>query len=154
MRIRHRSHDETKVEIQMTPMIDVVFQLLVFFLFTFRIRPVEGEIAVTMPPAEAGAAREAQEVLPPERLLIRLRAGADGRLADILLEEKAVGTDLGALHRLLTAMFPAEAREKAELEIDADGHLRYGYVVQVATVLMRAGFEKIQFREGPSPEVD
>ena len=33
----------------MTPMIDVVFQLLAFFVLTFRIVSPEGEFGVTMP---------------------------------------------------------------------------------------------------------
>ncbi len=36
MRIRsHVASDDKGVELQMTPMIDIVFQLLVFFIMTF-----------------------------------------------------------------------------------------------------------------------
>jgi biopolymer transport protein ExbD len=53
MRIRHTDHRE-QVSLQMTPMIDIVFQLMVFFVFTFKIALPEGDFNVRMP-AQAGA---------------------------------------------------------------------------------------------------
>ena len=50
MKFRHIGKSaESKIELQMTPMIDVVFQLLVFFLFTFRIATQEGDFNIKMP---------------------------------------------------------------------------------------------------------
>ena len=40
---------DEKVEVQMTPMIDIVFQLLVFFIMTFKIVSLEGDFHVKMP---------------------------------------------------------------------------------------------------------
>ena len=42
MKIRRPSTDGS-VKIDMTPMIDVVFQLLAFFLMTFKVAAVEGD---------------------------------------------------------------------------------------------------------------
>lgn len=133
----------------MTPMIDVVFQLLIFFLFTFKIRPIEGEIAVTLPPIEAGAARQEQEIAPTERVHVRLEAGVGGQLANIIVEEQAIGTDLEALRQLLVAAFPGGPTEDSEVEIDADDRLLYGHVVQVASVVLQAGIKKVIFTDRP-----
>ena len=46
-RRRTRPHDT--IRLQMAAMIDVVFLLLVFFVMTFRIVPVEGDFNVKMP---------------------------------------------------------------------------------------------------------
>jgi biopolymer transport protein ExbD len=48
MRVRRREA-QVRVEQQMTPMIDVVFQLLVFFVMSFRIVSLEGDFNVRMP---------------------------------------------------------------------------------------------------------
>ncbi|MEC9149539.1 MAG: biopolymer transporter ExbD, partial [Planctomycetota bacterium] len=37
MKIRKIGTAEEKIELQMTPMIDIVFQLLVFFVMTFKV---------------------------------------------------------------------------------------------------------------------
>ena len=50
MRIRHVSAPQ-KIELQMTPMIDIVFQLLVFFVMTFKIAAMEGDFNIKMPAA-------------------------------------------------------------------------------------------------------
>jgi len=147
MRVRHTGHDETKVELQMTPMIDVVFQLLIFFLFTFKIRPVEGEIAVTMPPPESGQARQADDISIADRIHIKLVAGAGGQLANVVVEEQALGTDLSALAETLRALAGSPPDEDLEVEIDADGTLLYGHVIQAATIVRRSGIRKVQFTD-------
>ena len=53
MKIRHTtSSGQDKIELQMTPMIDIVFQLLVFFIMTFKIVSQEGDFNVKMPLAD------------------------------------------------------------------------------------------------------
>ena len=53
MRIRHGTTTLDKIELQMTPMIDIVFQLNMFFLFTFKIVLPEGDFNIRMPSAAA-----------------------------------------------------------------------------------------------------
>ncbi len=52
MQIRRRTAMETKVEQQMTAMIDVVFQLLTFFVMSFKVASLEGDFSVKMPIAK------------------------------------------------------------------------------------------------------
>ncbi|MFT5528125.1 MAG: biopolymer transport protein ExbD, partial [Pirellulaceae bacterium] len=42
---------DEEIELQMTPMIDIVFQLLVFFIMTFKIVAMEGDFNIKMPMA-------------------------------------------------------------------------------------------------------
>ncbi len=60
MRIRHGYTALDKVEMQMTPMIDIVFQLNIFFLFTFKIVLPEGDFNIRMPSAAAARPGAAQ----------------------------------------------------------------------------------------------
>ena len=74
----HRYDCDEKIELQMTPMIDIVFQLLVFFIMTFKIVAQEGDFNIKMPLAAQ------QQGMPEESPIltmhVRLRADADGRL--------------------------------------------------------------------------
>ncbi|MFM7594481.1 MAG: ExbD/TolR family protein [Isosphaeraceae bacterium] len=91
MKIRKSGSAESKVNLEMTPMIDVVFQLLIFFMFTFKIVTVEGEFAITMPAAEQGSAAPTSEnitALPD--IQVQLLAGANGDLAGIQVGETNV----------------------------------------------------------------
>jgi biopolymer transport protein ExbD len=49
MKVRNSGGKNEKVEIPMTPMIDIVFQLLVFFIMTFKIVSQEGDFNIKMP---------------------------------------------------------------------------------------------------------
>jgi len=48
--MRHRRSQE-EVELNVTAMLDMAFQLLAFFILTFKPPPVEGSIALRLPPA-------------------------------------------------------------------------------------------------------
>jgi biopolymer transport protein ExbD len=148
MKLR-KSGDETKVELQMTPMIDVVFQLLVFFLFTFKIVPVEGEIGVNMPPLAAGAKPKSEDIEITEKVKIKLRASDDGALIGIIVGENEIGDTPAALTQLLrdSVVGPGGAAPDAEVEIDADRRLLYHFVIRVTNAVQRAGIRKINFTD-------
>ncbi len=121
-----------KIELQMTPMIDVVFQLLIFFMFTFKIATQEGDFNVKMPIA-GGAAMNA-DVLPPFK--VRLVAAADGKLAGIQLDGQPL-ENFNALHERIISRIgvdaPASLKESAEVELDCDYGLHYRHVIDAIT---------------------
>ena len=47
---------EGKIAIDMTPMIDIVFQLLTFFIMTLKIATAEGDFQIRMPASREGHA--------------------------------------------------------------------------------------------------
>ena len=123
MRIRHAGRED-KIELQMTPMIDIVFQLLVFFIMTFKIVLPEGDFNIRMPSASTAAMSMPSET---PTIRVRLRAGADGDLAGIVVEgsPKASFDELRAYIRRLVgdAAGPDEARDQ-EVELDCDYDLK------------------------------
>ncbi len=68
-------HTGGKVELMMTPMIDVVFQLLTFFIMTFKITAPEGDFFIKMPQAAPSAGVPSDVQLPP--IKVRMTAGAN-----------------------------------------------------------------------------
>jgi len=81
-----------KIPIDMTAMIDVVFQLLTFFMLTLKSVVVEGDFNIRMPlGASAGAAED--DPIPP--LILKMTATPEGRLAAVQMGGKTiVGPDL------------------------------------------------------------
>ena len=68
MKFRHRNIDEEKIELQMTPMIDIVFQLLVFFIMSFKIVAQEGDFNIKMPLAAPNAGTPDDSLLPAAQI--------------------------------------------------------------------------------------
>jgi len=121
-----------KVDFDMTPMIDVCFQLIIFFMLSLRLLAPEGDFNVKMPAAGPG---EPKGDLPPVK--IRLAAGLDGRLAGIELGQRPVNDfgELRAAVRRLVGPNPSPAAAAVEVELDCDYGLRYEHVIQAITAV-------------------
>jgi biopolymer transport protein ExbD len=129
-----------KIELQMTPMIDVVFQLLIFFMLTFKLAVPEGDFYVNMPLVSAAAGQPETDF--QQEITVRLRADSTGVLAGVLLNDRPLpgGTPeemIAALRneiRGIVALFgPGVPGEGPEVKIDADYHLRYQYTMSAIT---------------------
>ena len=146
---RGLEHDDT-VELNMTSMIDIVFQLLVFFIMTFKIVAQEGDFNVRMPTAASGG--------PPseefnEPLKITLNAFTEqnssdphffGRLSDIEVTEGLDDKDppppfttwkqRGALRAYVEQVyFENRERESAEAILVLAPTLKYLEIIDVMT---------------------
>lgn len=51
MRRRRRHRSKAEVELNLASMLDMAFQLLSFFILTFRPSPIEGQLSLHLPPA-------------------------------------------------------------------------------------------------------
>ncbi|MGQ9606505.1 MAG: ExbD/TolR family protein [Thermogutta sp.] len=125
-----------KIELMMTPMIDVVFQLLTFFIMTFKIVSPEGDFFIKMPLAAPSAGVPSDAQLPP--IKVRLTAAAGGRLSGIYLSERRLGgfEELRQQVRLLVGdqAGPGGAGD-AEVEFDCDYDLNYENVMKAVTAV-------------------
>jgi biopolymer transport protein ExbD len=141
-----------KVDIQMTPMIDIVFQLMAFFLMTFKVATVEGDFDLKLPKPD----RTASGPKLRERIIVRLEADAGGDLASLRIQSGpplAAGRGATSPFRALASHLDrrsAEARaagqEEPEIELDADDVLRYEHIV--------ATFEAVRGRPDPTNQPD
>ncbi len=158
MQIRNRKKSNERIELQMTPMIDIVFQLLVFFVMTFKIVAQEGDFNIRMPRA-APSETQIEEALPASTLT--LSADENGKLTSISWDERSFET-FDQLHNHVIGYVSdsVDIQESAEVEIVADFDLRYEYVIQAITAV--SGYrtpddqivkliEKINFRPPATP---
>jgi biopolymer transport protein ExbD len=139
MRIRHIGKTDEKIELQMTPMIDIVFQLLIFFIMSFKIVAQEGDFNIKMPLAaqQAGMPEES----PILTMHIRLLADANGNLLSsggIVVNGEVVFNTLDDLHNYVIGIVGGDepsARDDAEAELDCDYDLHYTYVIEAITAV-------------------
>ena len=132
MKIRNKSEAE-KIEPQMAPMIDVVFQLLIFFMLTLKIVEPEGDFNVNMPIGAPSAGNPDEPDLPD--IKVKLQANEDGTLAGVFLNQVSKGNDDQAFQRLNNDILSIIGRpgnpltKDIEVEIDADFNLHFRYVI-------------------------
>ncbi len=80
MKIRGYDKQNEEIKLQMTPMIDIVFQLLVFFIMTYKVTALEGDFNIRMP-----SAADTQTITPDtleDFLEVRLIANAESRFLE------------------------------------------------------------------------
>lgn len=106
----------SKIPIDMTPMIDVVFQLLTFFMLTLKTVVVEGDFNIRMPlGASAGAAED--NPIPP--IIVKMTATPEGRLSGVQIGGKSiVGQDLlgqlGSADAAIDAVLAGNAPDRSK----------------------------------------
>ena len=136
MKLRATTRHKDVVQLQMTPMIDIVFLLLIFFVMTFKIIAPEGDFNIKMPIADPSQGAPPPE-LPP--IKVRLQANAAGELTAIGYGDRSLGRDFTKLQGLIRALVgdnptPAQ-RESTEVEFDCDYNLKYEFVVDGITAV-------------------
>jgi biopolymer transport protein ExbD len=128
---------DQKISIDMTPMIDIVFQLLSFFIFTLKISAQEGDFMIKMPQAAPRAGTPDPEQAPPIKL--RLIASADGSCQDIIMNDRSFGSGENswkALHQEVAGLVREGSLDAAaEIELNCDYNLKYENVIRAITAV-------------------
>jgi biopolymer transport protein ExbD len=133
---------------QMTPMIDMVFQLLIYFLFTFRITTTEADFNLKLPVAVDDA--ESPGLVAP--LEVALRSDESGNLRELVVSTSNSARILpvvpgnresarAAFATLLSEVKqyvgretgPGSLRSQVEARISFDYNLHYRYVIDAMT---------------------
>ncbi len=127
MRFRRRLQARTLVD--MVPMIDVVFQLILFFLVstTFSIMP-----GITLKLPESSTAEPTA--------MTRLAVAVVSRDEVYLNKERM---DLTGLARRLGELSAADRAEIKSVTLEADSGIPYGLTIEILDVLRLSGFRGI-----------
>jgi len=148
MKIPHSTNLKREFSMSMTPMIDVVFLLLIFFVCTASFQIVES----ILPSAIATGGSVSVEVPPElletelERIVVKVFAG---EARPRLLVNGQECESLLRLGELLTAI--AEVDRTVPVVLDIDGETQLGLAIDVYDRTRLAGFEKIQFAAKSAP---
>ena len=150
-----RSED---AKLMMTPMIDVVFQLLIFFLVATKFRVPQGELDAYLPDEGAPNKPPHERDVPVDELIITLRvsklgAGNPDAEPSVLLDGKSAGPtarsgSMGWLESELRRLAKEpRMRENVPIVIEAEPHLAYQWVIHTLNLcrMPDIGFEKVNF---------
>jgi biopolymer transport protein ExbD len=139
------------VELNMAAMLDMAFQLLTFFILTFRPAPFERELPLHMPsPQPLAVSRsiakplgETTDLIDPlsnyHTLPIILTSSDDGRLRQIRITEQEVAVDekLSLFHITLSKMLNDPGSPFDRVIIQVGSKLRYDELMRVIEVCTR-----------------
>ncbi|MCI0357644.1 MAG: biopolymer transporter ExbD [Planctomycetaceae bacterium] len=146
--MRKRKRKQEEVELNLAAMLDMAFQLLTFFILTFRPAPVEGQVFLRMPLPQPVAARQIGETAGqnPEStnplaaldtLVISAVSNETGGLRQIVIGDTTLNSSLPALDRKLSQLLAAEGSAFQQVIIQVDSRLRYQELMGVIDVCTR-----------------
>lgn len=131
---------DREMEIKMTPMIDIVFLLLVFFVWTASFHLVEDSLPTSVT-AELGESEstEIPEDIEFDQVVIRIfwNSGPNWTLNDLPLD------DLEDLNLRLKNI--ASIKQDTRVIIHPENSVPMGEIIDVFDLAQIAGFEKVQF---------
>ena len=146
---RHLTPEPVQPDLPITPMLDMSFQLMAFFMFTFRPTPSEGQFAISN---RAGA----KDPDPfqfnndaPARFAVRAEA-KNGAISHLTLRDldstevpKDLDADLAGLKSSLKSAYDGAKGKPPKLTLEVDAGLSHANVVQLIDVAVAAGFTNI-----------
>lgn len=150
------------IQLPITPMLDMSFQLLAFFIMTFRAAStLEGELDMFLPKAGEAKAKAPDDVDlsktsdadidQSSELTVVIEATAGGDLSKIMVKDKAASTpvdDVKALRAKLKEL-RGELTNRANIKIEAESKLKYARLVEVMDACLAAGFTQVGFAPPP-----
>ena len=151
---RRASTDQVEPDLPITPMLDMSFQLLAFFIMTFRPAPLEGQIAMTLPKEEGGASVAGFPTVSdekPVRYIIKVEANENGTIKRMTLKEaetanepKDLGVKMDAYMDELKKLYEENrGRAPAKLTLEIEPQLIQEYVVALLDHAILVGFTDI-----------
>lgn len=131
MKFRNTSN-VPKAEMQMAPMIDVVFLLLIFFIVTWNYARFETELDVSVPVAEAGT--------DPDRtvgeIIVNVRQNGEIVLNSVVITEDQLFEKLNTI---------AGYYKDQAVILRGDGEATYTHIIRVLDVCQKAKIWNVAF---------
>lgn len=148
------------MEINLTAMLDMAFQLLAFFIATFRPAPLEGQITLRLPPPEARTTQGTQPAgenvnsaeIPKglKTLVVNVFSDGSGEIKSLSFgEENATQVEtIAALELNLTKIFGDPTYPYEQVILQVSPSIRYERLMEVVDVLTRLKVARVDKETG------
>lgn len=162
MRKRSKPFADSKIILPITPMLDMTFQLLFFFIINFHPADLEGQLDMALPSEEITASKDKpdpksapeKEKAPdfPSDLTVEVSTqqgeNAQGGISALSVQTidgaRKTIQDLAELKKYLIEKRDGLTNKDA-IKVYGDAKLRLKYVLEVMDVCRQAGFKNISF---------
>jgi biopolymer transport protein ExbD len=145
--------DQVEPDLPITPMLDMSFQLLAFFIMTFRPTPTEAQIAMAFPPPhESGPPSMIPDLSSdkPTKYIVHVASTETGTIRSMSIREdgsaieaREIGVELMNYFQELKNRSELLKGKPAKLVLELEDKLLEEYVVKLLDHGIRAGFSDI-----------
>jgi biopolymer transport protein ExbD len=168
MTTRRKTESGPEPTLPVTPMLDMAFQLLAFFVMTYHPSDLEGQMELSLPSEAITKAKDKEDIKPDApvdkdqdlnlsaNLTVIVRTQRDnvnnGIISGISLQDDAGTAPVDTLDKRREELKKRSATvaNKENIKIQADSKLKWEEVINVMDVCQQAGFKNISFVPPPS----
>jgi biopolymer transport protein ExbD len=168
MTTRRKTEAGPEPTLPVTPMLDMAFQLLAFFVMTYHPSDLEGQMELSLPSEAISQAKDKEDIKQDAQvdkeqdlklsanLTVIVRTQRDninnGLISGISLQDDAGTGAVDTLDKLREELKSRRAtvENKENIKIQADGKLKWEEVINVMDVCQQAGFKNVSFVPPPS----
>ena len=143
MKRKNKSKETPPVEMNLTPMIDVTFLLLIFFLVQKWKEP-EGKLNAYLPKDKGPPPINIPQIDPEEELTIRVRF-LPGAKTPVYTLGDIDYPRVSDLEHKLRALYAINPQDPQPVTIDPDAKATYERVIWVLDACIRVGYPEISF---------
>ena len=137
--------NQEEAEIDMSPMIDVGFLLLIYFIVATQLMKEEADLNLVLP----GTAQLTGEPVKVDQMMVKIDATSSVFVNDEMIEPTSAGRDLPQLSDRLSRYQAAAkvAGSKAFVIIDCEGDAREQRFIDVLNACTAAGIDNISLTQ-------
>jgi biopolymer transport protein ExbD len=159
---RRKRDNPLDIVLPITPMLDMSFQLLAFFVMTFQsANALEGQLDMYLPKAGTPQAKRPDQVdlskdsdadLDQQADVAVVVSSQRGDVEGLAIREKTKTTPVENLAGLKPALVKLRGElggTQTAIKIEADSHLKYDRLVKVMDACLAAGFRSVGFSPPP-----
>ena len=164
MAYRRRRDPVLDVELPITPMLDLAFQVLLFFILTYHPSQLEGQLELLLPDSAEGAAaapvEQSQSMdspIPelPSEVTVVLKTHHDGEniggVSQITVQSPEGVKDVQGreeLRKYLQKLRPGLINQN-DIKVQGESKLKTAYLIEIMDDCIRAGFKNVSFGRPP-----
>ena len=137
-------------EVDLTPMIDVTFLLLIYFMVTTMLKQPEAELSIQLP-----GKPQSSDITPMDMLNVKIgdqgevylngseiENGLDFEMADLVANLKV---QKGLREQLISSGAKSKAEAELKVQIESSGIAEHQSVISVLNACSEAGVNKVTF---------
>jgi biopolymer transport protein ExbD len=160
MTVRRKSEAGPEPNLPVTPMLDMAFQLLAFFVMTYHPSDLEGQMDLSLPSENITQAPSPEDVKPeaapdktkplelPTNLTVMVRSDVNTReISSLSLQDDAGQQQVDNMDKLREELKKRHEKveNKENIKIQAAGKLKWQEVIKIMDLCQQAGFKNISF---------
>ena len=144
---------DEEVKLSITPLIDVTFLLLIFFMCAMKFKTLERKVAAFLP-KDRGLAKTKIKLEEKAKITVELKRTKQEKVTRVKLLDSVIGVDgkgFDLLDKRIREIHASPGNEELPGEIHAWAWVPHQHVVRTIDAFMKAGISDITFIGAPPP---